>query len=76
MSRLAAAVQGTHEMIVPVLFAVGTNIIAFIPLLLKNVADLDETVGEIESALRKIQRDAEADKIRKAFDDWVEDVEK
>ncbi len=26
--------QGTHEMVVPVLFAVGTNIIAFIPLML------------------------------------------
>lgn len=40
----------------------------------KNVAELDETVSEIESALRKIKRDAEADKIRKAFDDWVKDV--
>ncbi len=31
--RLQAAVQGAREMIVPVLFAVATNIIAFLPLL-------------------------------------------
>jgi len=42
----------------------------------RNVAELDETVDEIEAALRKISRDAEADKIRKAFDDWVKDVDK
>jgi len=42
----------------------------------RNVADLDDTVDEIEAALRKISRDAEADKIRKAFDDWVKDVQK
>ena len=41
-----------------------------------NLADLDETVDEIESALRRISRDAEADKIRKAFDDWVKDANK
>lgn len=33
MPRLAAAVLGTKEMIVPVLFAVTTNIVAFLPLL-------------------------------------------
>jgi multidrug efflux pump subunit AcrB len=33
MSRLEAAVAGVREMAVPVIFAVGTNIIAFLPLL-------------------------------------------
>ena len=31
--RLVAAVQGTREMIIPIIFSVATNIIAFIPLL-------------------------------------------
>ena len=39
-----------------------------------NVADLEHTVDEIESALRKVSRDVEADKIRDAFDNWVEDL--
>jgi hypothetical protein len=42
----------------------------------RNIADLGETVDEIEAALRKLERDAEADKIRRKFDDWVEGVEK
>lgn len=42
----------------------------------RNVADLDETVDEIEAALRRIGRETEADRIRKAFDDWVRDVSK
>jgi len=33
MPRLPAAIDGTREMVVPVLFAVMTNIIAFVPLL-------------------------------------------
>ncbi len=33
MSRTQAAIEGAREMLVPVLFAVGTNIIAFAPLL-------------------------------------------
>ncbi len=33
MPRLDAAIQGTREMMVPVVFAVATNIIAFLPLL-------------------------------------------
>jgi multidrug efflux pump subunit AcrB len=32
-SRLDAAIQGSREMIIPILFAVATNIIAFIPLM-------------------------------------------
>lgn len=31
-SRLEAAVRGTRDMIIPIIFSVGTNIIAFIPL--------------------------------------------
>ena len=34
MPRIAAAVEGAREMAVPVLFAVATNVIAFVPLLL------------------------------------------
>ncbi len=33
MGRLEAAIEGTREMMVPVLFAVMTNIVAFVPLL-------------------------------------------
>ncbi|MDF1814126.1 MAG: efflux RND transporter permease subunit [Verrucomicrobiales bacterium] len=33
MSRQAAAIHGAHQMLIPVLFAVATNIIAFLPLL-------------------------------------------
>ena len=39
-----------------------------------NVEDLRDTVTEIESALRKINRNSEADKIRRSFEDWVEDI--
>jgi hypothetical protein len=42
----------------------------------KNLDAVEETVDEIESALRKIKRDAEADKIRKAFSEWMKDVGK
>lgn len=40
----------------------------------RNVSELETTVEDIESALRRIKRDAEADKIRKAFDRWVEEI--
>ncbi|MEL6311102.1 MAG: efflux RND transporter permease subunit, partial [Pseudomonadota bacterium] len=33
MGRMQAAIEGSREMIVPVLFAVATNIVAFLPLL-------------------------------------------
>lgn len=42
----------------------------------RNLAELDDTVDEIESALRRIDRNTEADKIREAFDEWVRDASK
>jgi ABC-type transporter Mla subunit MlaD len=42
----------------------------------ENLADLDDTVGEIEAALRRIDRNVEADRIREAFNDWVEDADR
>lgn len=40
----------------------------------KNLGELDDTVDEIEAALRRIDRNVEADRIREAFNEWVEDA--
>jgi len=40
----------------------------------KNLGELDDTVDEIEAALRRIDRNVEADRIREAFNEWVEDT--
>jgi hypothetical protein len=39
-----------------------------------NLVEVEKTVDEIESALRRVRREAEAEKIRKAFDAWLEGV--